>query len=232
MPPFHDLSLSITIYHGLLGLRCNIQTFAVSSLCAQLGQEKSSLITIPFFASLSAVCTCPNQFQITSALQGQTSPRLIGCCPINFLAAWHCFLALKAWPWIRCFKVYRCSPATSIYPCSPVPKLMPNISCIRVPLNTILIRMLKGLGPPTPIYIYAYSFIHLFVYESDVIRQADVPFKHRLDADGSAACAIQWVQVNKGPILLSNCLSASRVSERRQNAAVSIADSHGFSVSH
>ena len=40
-------------------------------------------------------------------------------------------------------------------------------------------------------YIHAYSFIYLFIYESDVIRQilADVPFKHRLDADGSAACA-------------------------------------------
>lgn len=74
--------------------------------------------------------------------------------------------------------------------------------------------------------------IHLFIYSFMNQMSYDVPFKHRLDADGSAACAIQWVQVNKGPILLSNCLSASRVSERRQNAAVSIADSHGFSVSH
>ena len=96
---------------------------------------------------------------------------MIGCCPINFLAARHCFLALKAWPWIRCFKIYRCSPATSIYPCSPVPKLMPNIWCVRVPLNTILIHMLKGLGPPYPssyIYIHLYIYIHtcLFIYLS------------------------------------------------------------------
>ena len=107
VPPFHDLSLSFplsfpTFYNALLGLRCNIQTVAVSSVCAQLGQEKSSLITIPAFWSLSAVCcdkTLPNHFSFAGS-NFSNDDRML---PIIFLAARLCFFGFEGMA-VNCIK--------------------------------------------------------------------------------------------------------------------------------
>ena len=105
VPPFHDLSLSFplsfpTFYNALLGLRCNIQTVAVSSVCAQLGQEKSSLITIPAFWSLSAVLWQNTSKSLQLCRVFSNDDRML---PIIFLAARLCFFGFEGMA-VNCIK--------------------------------------------------------------------------------------------------------------------------------